>query len=395
MYDVAIIGGGIIGLSTGYSLIKKYPNLKVIIIEKENSLGVHQTGHNSGVIHSGIYYKPGSLKAQNCRLGMKLLIDYCSINNIKFEICGKLIIANTSEEIKTLLLLESRGIKNGIKGLKRLSSSEIREYEPHANGLSALYVPETGIVNYLDICDSLSSFIREKSEILTGNRVIDIVKEKGKLHVLTNHKKFNTKIVINCAGLFSDKIAKLVNSRINICIVPFRGEYFKLKKEKRFLVRNLIYPVPNPKYPFLGVHFTRSIGGDIEAGPNAVLAFAREGYSLSSFSIPDMWSYLSFPGFWRMAMKYYSIAFNEYYRSFFKQAFVEQLRRLVPEIKSEDLLKAPAGVRAQALALDGKLLDDFIIDRHENIINVLNAPSPAATSALAIGRKILSLYDQK
>ncbi len=393
MYDIVIIGGGIVGLATAYNFLNKHPMLKLVILEKESSLGAHQTGHNSGVIHSGIYYKPGSLKARNCRLGIDLLLNFCSKNNVEFDICGKIIIASKRKEKQMLDTLYTRGVKNGIKGIKKISSTQIRDYEPHARGLCGLHVPETGIVNYLDVSNQLSNNIKRKAEIITESKVLDIIKDQNTLRIITETNDYKTRFVINCSGLYSDKIAKLVNPQLDTLIVPFRGEYFKIKKNKRYLVKNLIYPVPNPNYPFLGVHFTRTINGEIEAGPNAVLAFAREGYRNIDINLSEMWSYLSFPGFWRMAIKYYSVAASEYYRSFYKEAFVKELKKLVPEIKSNDVEPSGSGVRAQALSLKGELLDDFVIDRDENIINVINAPSPGATSSFAIGEKIVSIYE--
>lgn len=390
--DIIVIGGGIIGLSVAYEIIKKNPKLKIIILEKEDSLGFHQTGHNSGVIHSGIYYRPGSLKAKNCREGVKLLLKFCSKYDINYEICGKIIIANSKREKQALIDLKNRGLKNGIKGLKDINAEEIKEYEPYAKGSSGLYVPETGIVNYSDVVKKLFELLEEKLEFSMKAEVRSIIKDGNNLRILTNNKEFQTKFVINCSGLFSDRVARLINPNLNTCIVPFRGEYFKLKREKRYLVKNLIYPTPDPRYPFLGVHFTRHINGEIEAGPNAVLAFAREGYQKNKINFHDIWSYLSFPGFWRMAIRYYSIAFKEYYRSYYKKAFVRELQKLIPSITAGDLVSSPAGVRAQALSIEGKLIDDFVIDRQERVINIVNAPSPAATSSLSIGRKVSSLY---
>ncbi|MBI89836.1 MAG: L-2-hydroxyglutarate oxidase [Candidatus Marinimicrobia bacterium] len=392
MYDVTIIGGGIIGLATGHALLKKNPSLKVVIMEKESATGQHQTGHNSGVIHSGIYYKPGSLKALNCRRGINLLLEFCNQHSIPYDMCGKLITVTSKNEFKALDLLYEHGQGNSIKGIKKLSADELTDYEPHAKGLSALYCPETGIVDYKQVCVKLSENIQKSSEIVTGAFVGDIVNKPDSITVIADTFECRTRYLINCAGLFSDKVAELAGINRKVRIVPFRGEYYLLRKQARHLVKNLIYPVPDPRYPFLGVHFTRTIDGRIEAGPNAVLAWAREGYKKSDINLSDIWDYLSYSGFWRMAGKYYNTAMDEYYRSFFKGAFVNALQKLVPDIKEDDISHSPAGVRAQALASDGKLVDDFVINNVENMIHVINAPSPAATSSFAIGEHIAKIY---
>ena len=395
MYDVTIIGGGIVGLATGHALLNQNPALKIVLLEKESKVGQHQTGHNSGVIHSGIYYKPGSLKAINCRRGINLLLEFCNHHNIPYDMCGKVIVATSEEDLSALGLLHERGRENGISGIKMLSAPELQEYEPHAAGLSALYCPETGIIDYMQVCMQLSANIQENGEIVAGAAVISIENRPDGITVATETMEYNTSFLINCAGLFSDQVAELAGTKRQVRIVPFRGEYYMLKEQAHHLVKNLIYPVPDPRYPFLGVHFTRSIDGDIEAGPNAVLAWAREGYKKTDVNLKEMWDYLSYGGFWRMAGKYWTTAMGEYYRSFFKGAFVNALQKLVPEITADDILHSPAGVRAQALALDGSLVDDFVINNIGNMIHVINAPSPAATSSLAIGEYIANIYLEK
>ena len=392
MYDVAIIGGGIVGLATGHALLNQNPALKIVLLEKESKVGQHQTGHNSGVIHSGIYYKPGSLKAINCRRGINLLLEFCNNHNIPYDMCGKVIVATSEEGLNTLDLLHERGQGNGINGIKKLSPDELWEYEPHAAGLSALYCPETGIIDYQQVCEQLSENIQKRGEIITDVTVVSIDDRPDGITIATETIEYKTSFLINCAGLFSDYVAELAGVERQVRIVPFRGEYYMLKEQARHLVKNLIYPVPDPRYPFLGVHFTRTLDGGIEAGPNAVLAWAREGYKKTDIDLKEMWDYLSYGGFWRMAGKYWTTAMGEYYRSFFKGAFVNALQKLVPEIMADDISHSPAGVRAQALASDGGLVDDFVINNIRNMIHVINAPSPAATSSLAIGEYIANIY---
>jgi len=394
MVDVTIIGGGIVGLAAGHELLKQNPSLKVILLEKEPQVGQHQTGHNSGVIHSGIYYKPGSIKAINCRRGIELLLEFCNHYDISYDMCGKVIVATSEEKVSTLDMLHERGRENGISGLKMLSAPELQEYEPHAAGLSALYCPETGIIDYLLVCRQLSANIQENGEIAAGAAVVSIEDRPDGITVATETGEYETRFLINCAGLFSDQVAELAGAKCQVRIIPFRGEYYMLKEQARHLVKNLIYPVPDPRYPFLGVHFTRTIASGIEAGPNAVLAWAREGYKKTDIDVKEMWDYLSYGGFWRMAGKYWTTALGEYYRSFFKGAFVNALQKLVPEITADDISPSPAGVRAQALAPDGGLLDDFVINDTGTMIHVINAPSPAATSSLAIGEHIADIYSR-
>ena len=390
-YDIAIIGGGIVGTATALNLQKK-GNYKIVILEAEDHLAAHQTGNNSGVIHSGLYYKPGSLKAKNCTLGRELMYKFCRENNIKHERCGKLVVATNKNEIPALDELERRGKENGLKLIKRLSKDELKEYEPHVNGIEGLFVGDTGIVDYKDVVDAYSKIIkRNGDEIKTNSRFQKLKRENGNFILETESGEVRTKFLVNCAGLQSDRVAKLCGVEPGLQIVPFRGEYYKIKKEKEYLVKNLIYPVPDPEFPFLGVHLTRMIKGGIEAGPNAVLAFKREGYKHSDISFSDMTEMIAYRGFWKMAAKHYKMGLHEFYRSFSKAAFVKALQKLIPEIKYDDIYHEGAGVRAQALEPDGKLVDDFRIIEAEKMIHVLNAPSPAATASLSIGQTISEL----
>ncbi len=388
IYDIAVIGGGIVGTSTAMAL-QKSGNLSVIVLEAENSLAAHQTGNNSGVIHSGLYYKPGSLKAKNCVLGREMMYKFCEENNIKYDRCGKLVVAANANELPALDELEKRGTANGISGLKRLKRDELKEYEPHVAGIAGLFVPETGIVDYTLVTEAYAQKIRQKGgEIKTRSRVLSVVQDGINYVLATTGGDVKAKFIVNCAGLQSDRIARLCGADPRLQIVPFRGEYYTLKKEKEHLVRNLIYPVPDPRFPFLGVHFTRMIKGGVEAGPNAVLAFKREGYKRDDFSFGDMSGLIIYPGFWKMAAKYYRMGFDEFRRSFSKQLFTEALQKLIPEISIDDIHPGGAGVRAQALEPDGKLVDDFRIVETEKMVHVLNAPSPAATASLSIGETI-------
>lgn len=388
IYDIAIIGGGIIGTATALNLQEK-GNYSIVILEAEDHLAAHQTGNNSGVIHSGIYYKPGSLKAKNCTLGRDMMYRFCEENNIKHERCGKLVVAANEDELPALNELERRGKENGLKKIKRLKKEELKEYEPHVNGIEGLFVGETGIVDYKDVVEVYAKLIKSKGgEIKTKSRFRNLKKENGTLILETESGEIKAKFLVNCGGLQSDRIAKLCGVEPGLQIVPFRGEYYKIKKEKEYLIKNLIYPVPDPKFPFLGVHFTRMIKGGIEAGPNAVLALKREGYSKKNISIPDMLQMFAYSGFWRMASKHYKMAVHEFHRSYSKRAFVEALQKLIPELQYDDVYRNGAGVRAQALEPDGKLVDDFRIIEGEKMIHVLNAPSPGATASLSIGKTI-------
>ncbi len=391
-YDVVIIGGGIIGLSTAYKIIKSNPRKKIIVLEKENEVGLHQTGHNSGVIHSGIYYKPGSLKAELCRRGIKDLTRFCIDKGIHFEICGKIIIANDKKQIPFLDLLINRGTQNGIQNLKKLSRQDIKDYEPHAQGEAGVYCPETGIVDYNEVCVALKAEVKKYGELGLGHQVTNIVTNKDEIRVISGDEIFKTNFLINCAGLFSDKIAQFACMQNRIKIVPFRGEYYSLKNRSRYLVKNLIYPVPDPLYPFLGVHFTRRIDQNIECGPNAVLAFSREGYNKMDINFNHIFDYLIFRGFWKFVKKNWTMGINEYLRSFSKEIFVRDLKKLIPEVTTDDLVACPSGVRAQAMDENGALIDDFKIQTNGNMIHVINSPSPAATSSFSIGQYISDLY---
>jgi L-2-hydroxyglutarate oxidase len=388
-YDIVIIGGGIVGLATALRLKESKPELKIALLEKEEKLAAHQTGHNSGVIHSGIYYKPGSLKATNCIEGYHQLIDFCNRNEIKYDLCGKIIVATNEEEIQYLENIYKRGIENGLAGLKKIGRAEIKELEPHCSGIKGVIVPQTGIINYTEVSLKYAELFKAKGgEIHLGQMVKEISTAGEVSTVVTSKTSFTTKLVINCAGLYSDKVASLTRKNIDVRIIPFRGEYYEIKKEKQHLVKNLIYPVPDPNFPFLGVHFTRMIGGGVEAGPNAVFAFKREGYKRTDINFSELMGSLAWPGFRKVAMKYWKTGMGEYYRSFSKTAFTKALQKLIPEIQEEDLIPGGAGVRAQACDRTGGLIDDFMILEDQHIINVCNAPSPAATSSLSIGKTV-------
>lgn len=387
-FDITIIGGGIVGTATALSLLKIRP-LNLLILEAESSLAAHQTGNNSGVIHSGLYYKPGSLKATNCKIGREMMYQFCEEHNLPVQRCGKIVVASNPKEITTLNMLEERGKANGLEGIKRISFSEIKEHEPHAFGIEGLFVPQTGIVDYVAVTNKYAELIKKSGgDIKTNSRLINVKSDGKDLILLTEQNEYRTKFVVNCAGLQSDRIAKLFGVDPKLQIVPFRGEYYKLKKEKEYLVKNLIYPVPDPQFPFLGVHFTRMINGGVEAGPNAVLALKREGYKKTDFSLRDVLEMKFYPGFWKMAAKYYKMGIEEYRRSFSKKLFVESLQKLIPEIQSDDIEPGGSGVRAQALEPNGNLVDDFRIVEAERMVHVLNAPSPAATASLSIGKTI-------
>ncbi len=394
-FDVAIIGGGIVGMATAMALSNQ-TKASVVVLEAENRLAAHQTGNNSGVIHSGIYYKPGSLKARNCVEGRLALYDFCEKYDIPHDRCGKLIVATKPEEIPALDKLEKRGLENGLDGIKRLTAEEINEYEPHTRGVSGLHVPQTGIVDYLGVVNKYAEIFKSNGgEIRTNSRMTSLSHSGKELVIETASGPVQARALVNCGGLQSDRIAKKCGVNPGLQIVPFRGEYFDIVPEKRYLVNNLIYPVPDVRFPFLGVHFTRRITGSIEAGPNAVLAFKREGYKMSSISVGDVLTYLTYIGFWRMGLKYWKTGFGEFYRSFFKRAFVQALQVLVPELSLDDVNRSGAGVRAQALEPDGALSDDFRIVEAKKMIHVLNAPSPAATASISIGKSIAEMAAQR
>lgn len=396
--DFIIIGGGIVGLSTAYHLKKQNPELKVIVLEKESKIALHQTGHNSGVIHSGIYYKPGSLKAINCKKGYDQLIHFCNKNGIKYDLCGKIIVATEKEELPIMSNIFDRGVANGLAGIKKINAQEIKEIEPNCSGIEGIWVPQTGIIDYTEVSQKYLDLFLELGGLIFYNQEIKGIfpySIDSNNIVETSETEYSCKTVINCAGLYSDKIAKMTNKDLDVQILPFRGEYFNIKKEKEYLVKNLIYPVPNPNFPFLGVHFTRMIHGGVEAGPNAVLAFAREGYTNKMINWKELFETLGHSGFQKVALKYWKDGMYEMYRSYSKTAFTKALQRLIPEIQKEDLEVGNAGVRAQACDRRGNLSDDFLIFEDNNIINVCNAPSPAATSSLAIGESIAALALKK
>lgn len=392
MYDVVVIGGGIVGLATALKITEKKQGLKLLLLEKEDKLSAHQTGNNSGVIHSGIYYKPGSLKATNCRKGYQQLIDFCDNENIKYELCGKVIVATDEQQLGALETIYQRGIQNGLKGITNLTREELLDIEPHVKGIRGVRVPETGIIDYNEVSQKYAeNILKSGAKIRTNEKVNKIIPQKDSIIIETNQGTYESKLLVNCAGLYSDKVAKMTGQKMDLKIIPFRGEYFKIKKEKHHLVNHLIYPVPDPAFPFLGVHFTRMIGGGIEAGPNAVLAFAREGYKKLHINVPELTETLMWPGFQKVAAKYWKTGFGEMYRSFSKTAFTKALQKLIPEIQKDDLEVGGAGVRAQACDRKGGLIDDFLIYENNHAINVCNAPSPAATSSLAIGDTISDL----
>lgn len=391
MYDITVIGGGIVGLATALRIKEQKPSLKVLLLEKEKEVAKHQTGHNSGVIHSGLYYKPGSLKATNCIRGYRMLIDFCDREGVPYDLCGKIVVATAEEQRPLLRNLYDRGNQNGLTDNRMISAAEIKEIEPHVHGLEGIWVPYTGIIDYKTVCEKYAECLQKlDGEILFGEKVTDIRNRNTHSEVVSaTGKVFETKLVVNCAGLYSDKVAQLtMPENIKVRIIPFRGEYYKIKPEKHHLVKNLIYPVPDPNFPFLGVHFTRMIEGGIEAGPNAVFAFKREGYNKLDINVPELLESLSWPGFRKVAVKYWRTGMGEYYRSFSKAAFTKALQGLIPEIQSDDLVPGGSGVRAQACDYDGGLLDDFSIIENKTAINICNAPSPAATSSLSIGQTI-------
>lgn len=395
-YDIVIVGGGIVGLATAYQLKQQKPALKIALVEKEKTVAYHQTGHNSGVIHSGLYYKPGSLKAKNCIDGYAMMLDFCNTYNIKYELCGKLVVATQEHEVPYLEKLHQRGLENGLTDNTYISREEALEIEPHVNMVKALKVPYTGIINYKEVCEKLAElFMTADGKLFLGEKVTDIKEKEQFSEVVTTTQTLQTKLVINCAGLYCDKVAGYTQEKLDTRIIPFRGEYYMLKKDRQHLVKHLIYPVPDPNFPFLGVHFTRMIEGGVEAGPNAVFAFAREGYTKSDINIKELFESLAWPGFQKVMAKYWKTGMGEMYRSFSKAAFTKALQRLIPEIQENDLEPAEAGVRAQACDRTGGLLDDFKIIEDALTINILNAPSPAATSSLSIGKTVAGMALEK
>ena len=389
-YNVVVIGGGIVGLAVALEITRRFPALRLLLVEKEERVACHQSGHNSGVIHSGVYYKPGSLKAQLCVAGAAEMIAFCREHDIPHNICGKVIVATSKQELPRLEELRQRGEGNGVIGLRLISREELREIEPHASGLGALLVPSTGVTDYARVSEKYAQLTAAQGgTIMTSAEVTSIHRRSDEIIVQTRRGTFSTNYLINCAGLFSDRISRIAGDEPQVMIVPFRGEYHALVPARQSLVRALIYPVPDPRFPFLGVHFTRRVGGKVDAGPNAVLALQREGYRRTDFKLQDTASLLAFPGFWRMASRHGRMGCEEFYRSFSKPAFVRALQRLVPEVCNEDLVPDVTGVRAQALKRDGTLVDDFQFFPVKKMLHVLNVPSPAATASLTIARTIV------
>jgi L-2-hydroxyglutarate oxidase LhgO len=391
-YDVAIIGGGILGLATARALHESAPGSRLVILEKEDQPATHQTGHNSGVIHSGIYYKPGSYKARLCVEGGRLLVQFCAKHGIKVDQCGKVIVATRQDELPRLQTLYERGTANGVPGLALIDAARVRELEPHAAALRGIHSPATAIVDFKEVAAALAGELGTAGvAIVTGARVTAVARRDDGLELQTPRESVRARRLVNCAGLYSDVVATMAGAEPDVRIIPFRGEYYFLRPERRHLVRGLIYPVPDPEFPFLGVHFTRTVHGDVEAGPNAVLAFAREGYRFGRLHPRELLGTLAYPGFRAMARRYWRTGAYEMYRSLSKGAFVRALQRLVPELKPDDVRRGGAGVRAQAVSRDGSLVDDFRIVESPDAVHVLNAPSPAATASLAIGRHIAGL----
>lgn len=387
--NAVIVGGGIVGLATAFELTNRFPDWKLAVLEKEPQLAEHQTGRNSGVLHSGIYYRPGSLRAQNCRAGKLAMQAFCDQYSVPYEICGKVIVATSEADLPQLQKIHERGIANQVP-CEVIGPERLRELEPHAAGIRAIHVAESGIINYKQVCLKLAEILRERScEIWTSAAATGIHLSDSGVEVETSRGVVRGKYVINCGGLYSDRLAKLSGQPTAARIIPFRGEYYELLPEARHLCRNLIYPVPDPDFPFLGVHFTRMIQGGVECGPNAVFAFAREGYTKWTINWRDLREAIAFSGFRKLAWKHWATGMGEMWRSFSKAAFVKALQRLVPDVRAHHLVPARAGVRAQALQPDGQLVDDFLILEHNRVINVCNAPSPAATSSLNVGKLVV------
>jgi (S)-2-hydroxyglutarate dehydrogenase len=395
-FDLLIIGAGIVGLATALQTTRRFPHLRLAVLEKEDRLAAHQSGHNSGVIHSGIYYRPGSLKARLCVEGARAMVAFCRDHGIAHEICGKVVVATQERELAGLEELLRRGTANGVPGLTMIGPERLRELEPHAAGIRALHAPSTGITDYAAVARKYAELVQEANgTVLTGTEVTGIRRGGGQVVVQTTRGDYQAGFVINCAGLYSDRISRMAGAETNANIIPFRGEYYEIAPSRRSLVRGLIYPVPDPNLPFLGVHFTRRVDGSVEAGPNAVLALRREGYRKTDFNVSELAETIAFPGFRRMAKKFWKVGAGEYYRSLHKPAFVRALQRLVPEIEARDLERGGAGVRAQAVDTNGKLLDDFCFATSERAVHVVNVPSPAATASLVIGQEILAMVEAK
>lgn len=388
VFDAVVVGAGIVGLATAWRVLGRNPGWGVAVLDKEDRIAAHQTGHNSGVLHSGIYYKPGSLKAENCRRGLSMMLEFAAEHGIAHEVCGKVIVATCASEMPTLEKVYEKGVANGV-GCRMIGADELREHEPCSAGIAAIHVEDAGIIDYGAVCGKLAELIGAAGgEIRTGTRLHGVRREGGVVRLCTSGGDVLTRRVVNCGGLHSDRVTKMTGATPEVRIVPFRGEYFVLHDGAKDLVRNLIYPVPDPRFPFLGVHFTRMVTGQIECGPNAVLALAREGYTWGAISPVDFAGTLTTPGFWRFAGKHWRMGFGEMWRSLSKRAFLKSLQELVPEVRGEDIMRAEAGVRAQAMRATGDLLDDFSFTTLDGVVNVCNAPSPAATSSLSIGDTI-------
>ena len=391
-FDVIIIGGGAVGLGVALEITRRLPHLRLLLLEKEDRVARHQSGHNSGVIHSGVYYKPGSMKARLCVTGAAAMIEFCREHGIAHNVCGKVIVATHSEELPRLEELRKRGEANGLTGLHMIGPDELREIEPHASGLQALVVPSTGVTDYALVCQKYAELISSRGgTVLTSAAATGIRRLPSEIVVETSRGSFTANSLINCAGLFSDRISRMTGDDPGVMVVPFRGEYYDLVPERASMVRALIYPVPDPRFPFLGVHFTRRITGKVDAGPNAVLALSREGYRHTDVSLRDLAGIVAFPGFWRMAGRHWRNGIDEWHRSLSKPAFVRALQRLLPEVTEQDLVPGGSGVRAQALKPDGAMVDDFQFVPSGKVLHVLNVPSPAATASLTIGRAIVDM----
>ena len=393
MYDFTIVGGGIVGLSTGMALSRRHPYARILVLEKENRWAAHQSGHNSGVIHSGVYYKPGSLKAQFATAGKRAVVEFCEEHGIKYDICGKVIVATQPDQVPIMEKIYQRGLANGLK-VSKIGPEELKEIEPHVKGVAAIRVPSAGIVDYKQVTEAYAKVLKGNGATLRLNTRVKAVSPNGPgLMVESNNGVFQTRFLVNCAGLHSDRIARKMGVETNMKIVPFRGEYYQLKPEKRYLAKHLIYPVPNPDFPFLGVHFTRMINGEVHAGPNAVLSLKREGYTKKEFNLRDFVDVITYGGFWKLACKNWQEGTKEMIRSFSKAAFVRSLQELIPEVEANDIEPAGAGVRAQALMPNGKMMDDFVLLQGHRSIHVCNAPSPAATASIPIGEAIAERID--
>jgi L-2-hydroxyglutarate oxidase LhgO len=395
-FDLIVIGGGIVGLATAMEVTRRFPSLRLAVLEKEATLAAHQSGHNSGVIHSGLYYRPGSLKAKLCVAGAAAMIAFCREHGIQHDICGKVVVATQDRELAGLEELQRRGNANGVVGLEMIGPERLRELEPHAAGIRALHVPTTGIADYPAVTRKYAEIVQQAGGVvLTETKVVGVVRRNGEVVVETTRGDYKADFLVNCAGLYSDQVARMAGAETDVMIVPFRGEYYEIAPQRRSLVRGLIYPVPDPDLPFLGVHFTRRVDGSIEAGPNAVLALRREGYRKTDISLGELAQAVTFGGFWRMARKWWKVGAGEYYRSLNKAAFVKALRRLLPELQSSDLAPGGSGVRAQAVDRSGKLIDDFRFSTSDRAVHVLNVPSPAATASIVIAREIVNMAGER